>query len=283
MGGPAQRRHRDGPRVKARWLLAVLAVGVAALAVLGAQLGTGASAPRRDPATGDAIADRLSSLSPAVFHAIGTGSAVSYPLQVDTPPLRDGDRPTVLFMGAEYCPYCAAERWALVLALSRFGRFSGLHLTHSALDDDYPDTQTFTFHGASYRSAYVTFEAVEMTTNRRVGPNYEPLETPTPVQRTLMTTYDGPPYFAPSSTGGIPFIDFGGQYLVAGASYDPAVLHGMTSDAIAAAVSDPSSAVARGVVGSANALTAALCGLTHDAPAEVCTDPAIVAIRPKLR
>jgi hypothetical protein len=283
MAGTARRRRQGGSRVKARWLLAALAVGVAALALLGAQLGTGASAPRPDPAPGDGIADRLASVPPAVFHTIGTGSAVSYPLQVDTPPLRDGNRPTVLFMGAEYCPYCAAERWALVLALSRFGRFSGLHLTHSALDDDYPGTQTFTFHGASYRSAYVSFDAVEMATNRRVGANYAPLDTPTPAERTLMTTYDGPPYFAPSSTGGIPFIDFGGQYLVAGASYDPAVLHGMAPDAIAAAVRDPASAVARGVVGSANALTAALCGLTHDAPAAVCTDPAIVAIRPKLR
>ena len=35
-------------------------------------------------------------------------------------------------MGAEYCPYCAAQRWAMIVALSRFGTFSGLTTVHSA-------------------------------------------------------------------------------------------------------------------------------------------------------
>jgi thiol-disulfide isomerase/thioredoxin len=35
---------------------------------------------------------------------------------------RDG-KLLVFFMGAEYCPYCAAERWAIVRALQRFGRW----------------------------------------------------------------------------------------------------------------------------------------------------------------
>jgi hypothetical protein len=32
----------------------------------------------------------------------------------------------MLYIGAEYCPYCAAERWPLVMALSKFGTFSNL-------------------------------------------------------------------------------------------------------------------------------------------------------------
>ena len=35
-------------------------------------------------------------------------------------------KPLVLYVGAEYCPYCAAERCAMVQALSRFGTFSNL-------------------------------------------------------------------------------------------------------------------------------------------------------------
>ena len=34
--------------------------------------------------------------------------------------------PEILYMGAEYCPYCAAQRWSTIIALSRFGKFSGL-------------------------------------------------------------------------------------------------------------------------------------------------------------
>ncbi len=33
-------------------------------------------------------------------------------------------KPEVLFVGAEFCPFCAAERWPLIVALSRFGHFS---------------------------------------------------------------------------------------------------------------------------------------------------------------
>ena len=33
--------------------------------------------------------------------------------------------PEVLYMGAEYCPYCAAQRWSTIIALSRFGTWAG--------------------------------------------------------------------------------------------------------------------------------------------------------------
>ncbi|MBV8714829.1 MAG: DUF929 family protein [Chloroflexi bacterium] len=35
-------------------------------------------------------------------------------------------------MGVEACPFCAVERWALVLALSQFGHFDHLSLSQSA-------------------------------------------------------------------------------------------------------------------------------------------------------
>ncbi len=38
-------------------------------------------------------------------------------------------------MGAEYCPFCAAQRWAMVNAFSRFGTFTGLTTTHSSSTD----------------------------------------------------------------------------------------------------------------------------------------------------
>jgi len=42
----------------------------------------------------------------------------------------------------------------MIIALSRFGTFSGLSTTHSSTTDEYPGTPTFTFYGSSYRSKY---------------------------------------------------------------------------------------------------------------------------------
>ena len=50
-------------------------------------------------------------------------------------------------MGAEFCPFCAAERWPLIVALSRFGRFTTLHNMQSAQLSVFPAIQTFSFVG----------------------------------------------------------------------------------------------------------------------------------------
>ena len=34
--------------------------------------------------------------------------------------------PVILYEGGEFCPYCAAQRWSIIVALSRFGTFSDL-------------------------------------------------------------------------------------------------------------------------------------------------------------
>ena len=56
----------------------------------------------------------------------------------------------MIFVGAEYCPYCAAERWSMIMALSRFGTFTGLKEMSSESNDVDPDTSTFTFVDSSY-------------------------------------------------------------------------------------------------------------------------------------
>ena len=149
------------------------------------------------------------------------------------PALTQDGKPEVLYMGAEYCPYCATERWAMVIALSRFGTFSGLKTTHSSSTDVYPNTQTFSFHGATYQSRWIAFTGVEMQSNQRQGDGYATLDTPTGAQQQILNTYDRAPYVGTgaSSSGGIPFIDFGGKFLVSGATYDPSVLQGQTADA----------------------------------------------------
>ena len=173
-------------------------------------------------------------------------------------------------MGAEYCPYCATERWPIVVALSRFGKFTGLKTTHSSSTDVYADTNTFSFHGATYTSPWIAFTGVETESNQQQGDGYKPLETPTPAQQQIFGTYDRPPYVSSQSSGGIPFIDFGGKYIIDGVTYDPGVLQGQSLTGIANALANPQSKISQGAIGVANTFTAAICKLTNNQPANVC-------------
>lgn len=44
-------------------------------------------------------------------------------------------KPSVIYMGSISCVYCAENRWAMALALSRFGNFSNLYVGYSSLGD----------------------------------------------------------------------------------------------------------------------------------------------------
>jgi Domain of unknown function (DUF929) len=204
-------------------------------------------------------------------------------------PLTSGGKPEVLYMGAEYCPYCAAERWSMIVALSRFGTFSGLTTTHSASKNGngqaevYPNTATWTFANAKYTSKYLTFTPVEMQTNvpdPSTG-GYTNLQTPTSAQQALINKWDAPPYVSASYQGAIPFIDFGNKYMISSASYSPQVLAGKTWAQISAALHDPSSQIAQAVNGTANYITATICKLTGNQPATACTS-AVQALQSKI-
>jgi len=170
----------------------------------------------------------------------------------------------------------------MVIALARFGTFSNLQASHSSTQDQYPNTQTFTFHGTSYTSPYLVFTPVETYTNVPQGNAYTPLDTPTSEEQSLVNTYDAAPYVSASSAGAIPFIDFGGQFLVSGSTYQPSILQDKTLSDIASALSNTSGPISQGAIGSANALTAAICKLTNNQPANVCSDPMIQGLQGKL-
>ncbi|HEV7663073.1 MAG TPA: DUF929 family protein [Chloroflexota bacterium] len=217
------------------------------------------------------------------FQEVGRGSALSLPLPVGASVRRGANGlPLVTYIGAEYCPYCAAERWSLVVALSRFGQFSGLTTSHSAADDVFPNTPTFSFVGSSYSSPYLDFSAVELQSNVRSGGTYPALQTPTPDQQQLLRQYDGPPYVPTGSAGAIPFIDIADQYVISGASYDVGVLRGQTLQSIAQSLSDPTSPLTQGIIGGANEITAAICAATGDTPQAVCGQQAIQSLEATL-
>jgi Domain of unknown function (DUF929) len=227
--------------------------------------------------TGTALASVVTdttSVPASTLDTVGAGSGVTgVPTKITGgTPLTSGGKPEVLYMGAEYCPFCAGERWALVVALSRFGSFSGLSTVHSSSTDQFPNTPTWTFIKSHYTSTYLTFSAVETQSNIPTsGGSYTTLQTPTSAQQALLTKYDAPPYVSSANAGAIPFVDFGNKYMLSGASYSPQVLQGKSWSQIASALKDPASPIAKAVDGTANYLTATICKLTGNQPASACT------------
>jgi Domain of unknown function (DUF929) len=267
-------------------IVAVVAVVLAFVLLQGGNggsAGTAGGAPGPTGASLTALTDKVTSVPAATLEAVGGGTVTSTPTSITGAPLTSGGKPEMLYMGAEYCPYCAAERWSMIVALSRFGTFKGLATTRSAARsgagtaEPFPSTATWTFAKSSYASKYLTFTPVEEFTNvpdKSTG-GYTRLQTPTPAQQALIGKYDA------ANQGAIPFIDYGNKFMSVGASYDPGVLAGLTWSQIAADLHTPSSQVAKGALGAANYMTAAICRLTGEAPATACT-PAVRALQAKI-
>lgn len=205
------------------------------------------------------VQQEVTSVPTSTFNAVGRGAVASAATALKSSSLTANGMPKILFVGAEWCPYCAAQRWVLAVALSRFGTFGGLGEVYSAATDG--DLASLSFHGATYKSDYLVFDANEVQDR-----NHNTLDKLTAADQAIYQAY----------ATGFPFIDIAGQYQV-GAMYDPNVLTGMTQAQIAAALKDPNSQVAQAIVGSANSLTATLCKVTGNKPASVCTSPGVRA------
>ena len=262
-------------RARRRQILTIVGASAAVLAVVAvivviAAVGGGGSKDTagagRTP--GAAALAAVTAVPAATLEQVGPGTTTTMPQPVNEPALTRDGKPLVFYVGAEYCPYCAAQRWPFVQAMSRFGTWSNLDLTHSAAADVFPNTPTFTFHGATYTSDWLSFTGKELYTSEVRGDGYAPLDKLTAEEERLFTSH----------TQAFPFIDLGGKFLINGATYKPEVLKGLTALGIAEAMSDPSHPAAKGVDGSANVITAALCQLTGNQPANVCTAPPVAAI-----
>jgi thiol-disulfide isomerase/thioredoxin len=209
-------------------------------------------------------------VSDPTLEAVGLPSNVQAPNSVpDGAPLMKDGKPVVVFVGAEFCPYCALERWALVVALSRFGTFSNLGQTISSSSTDVdPGLESWSFKDSTFTSPLLAFAPAEVysSTPNSTGTGYEPLQSLTPLQSQAFGVY---------SDRGYPFVDIAGKYVALGASADPAVLQNLTLDQIASELDDPSSPVAQSVDGTANDLIAAMCSVTSTSAAPICTSPVI--------
>lgn len=271
-----------------RWVSAV-GVAVAAIAVVVAlilvtnspHVPTGRPNHTSSPTsrqTGSTILAHVTSeateISGSTLKTVGVGTAyLQAIMKVKGAPLTAGGKPELLYIGAGFCPYCAATQWSLVVALSRFGAFSNLQFSRSAPapEEEPASIATLSFYGATYSSKYLVFTSVE---NEDVED--APLQIPTPQEQAIWNKYDRHNYY--------PFIDVGNVYAFVpnntfGALFSLYVLEGEDQQKIAASLSNPSSSIAEAVDGSANELIAAICSVTKGQPGSVCNSPTITAVR----
>lgn len=217
------------------------------------------------------VQGQVATIPAATFNAVGAGTATGLQAVTGQPVLTSGGKPEVLYIGGEYCPFCAAERWALAAAVSRFGTLSGVTLIHSSPADIYASTPTMSFAKAGYTSRYLSFDPVEWFgegTDPSTPFEHVYLQQPTARQQALFARY---------GNNVIPFVDIGNRYILPQVQYVPSALAGMTWEQVAAAMRDPSSAVAKDIDGAANIITAAICTLTHEQTGGVCTSVGVKA------
>jgi hypothetical protein len=254
-------------------VVAVLVV----VAIIVAVALTNDSGKSKGAPSGNPVVAASAAVTDAVTNVPATDGNLNFNKLVTGPPSKisgtpltgKGGLPQVLYIGAEYCPHCAATRWPLAVALGRFGTFDNLKTTYSADDDRAgPHTPTLSFYGASYSSQYIDFVGIEHADGAG-----QPLEPLTGAQDEL---------WASLGDHGYPFIDFGGSWVQRGGSFLPTELKGMTPEQVAQKIGDTSTKVGATVRASADVFTAIICGIDGGEPTNVCMAPGVTAAGTRL-
>lgn len=182
-------------------------------------------------------------------------------------------KPVVFYFGALYCPYCATERWPMIVALSRFGTFKNLSGAVSSSTDVFPSTQTWSFDGASYSSPYIEFSPVEAE-----GEQQQPLEPLTAAEQKVLKTWDPVESF--------PFMTIGNKYTAYLPSWlDPQWLQNLSRSDISQtlALGSQGNQAGNGIDADANYLSAAICSVDGQQPATVCSSSGVMAAAAQLK
>jgi hypothetical protein len=222
----------------------------------------------------------ISASSTGSFAAVsaGSGSVLLFngyatPVGAKSRPLTFGGKPEVLYVATGYCPYCAAQSWPLIIALSHFGQFTGLNVSRTPTFEGIPPVDGWTFASSSYQSRYLAFAPVETYSNVLVSPTADPgsrtsyrkLQSLTQAQQAAVHQLD--------VGGQTPFTDFGGKLAETGSDIVPTALTGLSWTQIAADLRRPASTPGAAILFTAAVLTAELCQLTGNRPAAACAKP----------
>jgi hypothetical protein len=262
----AERAARQRAAKRRRLLIALgsvtAVVATAATLVTVSLTSTPAHLTASESAAPAAVVRQVTNVPASVLTQVSPGRVATplHQVAASGPPLTAGGKPVIEFVSEESCPFCAAERWSLTVALSHFGTWDHLGVTKSAATDIFPNTATLSFRSAQYHSSQLTLHTTELTDNAG-----HDLQAPTTLDRQLIGQYDVPPYVnSADQSGSVPFLDIGNRYVLAGAQFDPQVLAGLSASQIAARLRDPSSPVAQAIDGSANAIVGAINQVLHD-------------------
>jgi hypothetical protein len=246
-----------------------------AFTIQGAYQGTlPASGATTNPA---GSADSSAASSSTAFATInaGSGSVLLFngyatPAGPNARPLTSAGKPEVLYVATEYCPYCVAQSWPLIIALSHFGQFTGLNVSRSPTFDGIAPVDGWTFYGASYQSRYLAFAPVETYSNALVSPTASPADGTSYRKLQRLTPAEQAAFKQLDAAGMTPFTDYGGKFAETGSDIVPTALTGLTWNQIAADLRRPDSTAGAAILDTATVLTAELCQLTGDRPAAVC-------------
>jgi hypothetical protein len=250
-------------------IVAVVIVAVV-IVVVAINRPTKASAASDRVALAPGVLQQVRDVSDATLSKVGKGNIIVPPAKVTgEPALTSGGKPEVLYIGAEFCPYCAVERWALYLALSKFGTFSNVGGVHSAADDG--NYASLDFYHSTYTSKYITFTSIE-----NVNRSSAVIQKPTSAENALWSKLDdGQP--------GYPFVSFGNKFdFTLHPPLDPTPLGSLDQAQIAAQLNTPSSKNAQVIDGGANYDIAAICAMTNNQPASVCSSSTITSLESQI-
>jgi thiol-disulfide isomerase/thioredoxin len=176
---------------------------------------------------------------------------------------RDG-KLVVFFVGAEYCPYCAAERWAIVRALQRFGQWTGLKQTISAArDEPFLNLPTYDFTEAAYTSSHVEFVGRE-TKDRE----FKPLQKLSRSEEKLVREYN--------AKNQIPFLLVGGRFMQIEAGFTPKIFIGHTFRQTETELKKAESEIRKTIDAEANIIAALLC--VSGLPTELCKESRVAEL-----
>lgn len=286
-----QGHRRGGRRSRRPWGIISGAVGAVALfliVVIALEINLNGSL-RQDTKVLPAPASLINSLTNTplkILEAVKAGSIshppVNIPASYKPVALTSHGLPEVAYVGAEFCPYCALERWSLIVGLSRFGKWTNLHLIRSSVyETGVANIPTFTFaYGAAFTSPYLVFLPREYQSNVSLHDNGPPYATFQSLPATVATA------FSSIAGGSYPFIDYAGVVTQVGSEApvsDVAALQGLSWSQVVRELRNPASVAAQEVLGGANYVTAATCLVTGQTPGAVCKNSTIQSLEAQVK
>jgi len=172
-----------------------------------------------------------------------------------------GDRVRVFWLGAKFCPFCAAERWSLARALERFGTLKGGDGADAHQEGlaGFRLVPTPNLRAAVYTSQYLNYSGKEIFDRDNT-----PLDTLDAEEQTIIDRFN------PDAT--FPFLMINGQYAQFDSGFSPGLIDQMDFDTLrrqldSGEVNDATNAI----IGEADLITRYLCNSTGGQPAAVCT------------